>query len=107
MGAISSIIRLRFEYQNTELKTTAAERPYTFARASKLDRWNYICIDIHALVSGDSWVQQRISSKPNLKLDFIRVFRDGSGSDYVLLDDVWIGSTDISGTLLIPWRRSF
>ena len=101
MGAVSSTIKLRFQYQDLESKTQTAIRSYSFARSSKLQQWNYICVDMYILVSEDSWVKSRISSKPNFKLDYIMVYRDGSGDEDALIDDVWIGSTDFSGRLFI------
>ena len=101
MGAVSSNIKLRFKYQDQESKTQTASRSYSFARSSKLQKWNYICLDMYKFVSEDSWVKSRVSSKPNFKLDYIAVYRDGSGSEDALVDDVWIGSTDFSGRLFM------
>lgn len=49
------------------------------------------------LVLDDSWVQSRISATPNLKLDYIAVYRDGTGTEDALIDDVWIGKGDMTG----------
>ena len=104
MGAISNRIKFQFKYQNTEFQTGTAGRTYSFARSSKLQQWNHICLDMHKLVYEDSWVKSRISSSPNFKLDYIAVYRDGSGTEDALVDDVWIGKSDFSGSLSINFR---
>ena len=101
MGAISNTITFYFKFQNTERETISATRTYTFARSSKLQQWNHICLDMHKLVSEDSWVKSRMSSSPNFKLNYIKVHRDGSGNEDALVDDVWIGKSFISGRLFI------
>ena len=101
MGAVSKNIRLQFKFLNTDSQTQSTGRTYSFARSSKLQQWNYICLDMHKFVSEDSWVKSRVSFTPNFKLDYIAVYRDGSGSEDALVDDVWIGSTDFSGRLFI------
>ena len=101
MGAVSKNIRLQFQFLNTDSETQSTGRTYSFARSSKLQQWNYICLDMHKLVSEDSWVKSRVSSTPNFKLDYVAVYRDGSGNEDALIDDVWIGSADLSGRLSI------
>ena len=41
----------------------------------------------------------RVSSTPKLKLDWVAAYRDGSGNEDALIDDVWIGSADLTGMI--------
>ena len=95
---------MNFQYQNKNWETRWHGRTYTFARSSKLYRWNHICLDMHDLVSRDSYMKSKISSSPNFKISYIAVYREGSGKADALVDDVWIGNSDISGRLLIFFR---
>lgn len=95
-GAISKSIKLRFKYQDKKYSIKTGTRTYTFDGSSIRERWNFVCLEIYKLVSEDSWVKYRVSSTPNLKLDYMAVYRDGSGT--ALVDDVWIGKGDVIGT---------
>ena len=97
-GSVFREISFEIQFTDKAFATLTAIRRYSFERSRNLKKWNFVCMDIYNLVIRDSWVRTRMSPSPNIKLSHIIVSRDGSGSEDALIDNVWIGSQDLTGS---------
>ena len=93
---MSRYIRLRIYYTKTDLTSSSVHRTYSFTRASDLNKWNYVCVDVQQWILKDSWFTSRAANK-NYQVGELKAHRDGSGTQTALFDDVWIGSNMMAG----------
>eukprot|EP00795_Rhopilema_esculentum_P009048 gene9048-16692_t len=101
-GPLQNYVTFRINYNHKDGVRRRAERTYTFAISSRLDRWNHACMDVYTHVTSDSFFTARIALNPQYKIDFIRGYPNINGVGDTLFDNIWIGASDMIVTPTLP-----
>ncbi len=96
-GPFASHITVNIYYTDTDGATRSVGRGYTFSRASNLEIWNHVCMDVYKKIIDDSWFTSRVSTSPKYRVGFLRANKDGSSLAPMYIDDIWIGSSAMTG----------